>query len=445
MIEWGGPRSVSAIRGRLLWYEADPEIAGPSARRYHEDGLIVVVDGLIHAVGEARALLPTLPEGALVHDHRPHLVSPGFVDPHIHFPQTQVIASYGTELLDWLARYTFVEEQRFADPAHAAANATFFLDELLRNGTTTACAFCTVHPASAEALFAEAQRRNLRLVAGKVMMDRGAPPGLTDTAERSYADTQALIARWHGRGRLAYAISPRFALTSTEAQLETAGTLAREHPDCLVQTHLSESLREIDAALALFPWAIDYTAIYERFGLVGRRSLLGHCLHLSEDELARLSVAGAAAISCPTSNTFLGSGLFDWARTRDPTRPVRTAIATDIGGGTSYSMLRNAAELYKVLSLQGQRLSPDAAFHAITRGNAEALGMSEQIGVFMPGRECDAVVLDAAATPAMLHRMARVETLEEELFVLMTMGDDRSVVATYVIGEPALVSVSTRL
>ena len=428
---------MKAIRGRLLWYVSDPETDGAAARRFVEDGLILIEDGIVRAAGDAAELAAALPAGAPVEDHRRHLVMPGFIDPHIHYPQTQVVASYGAALLEWLATYTFVEEQRFADPEHAAAGARFFLDELLRNGTTTASVYCTVHPGSADALFAESERRNTRMIAGKVMMDRGAPPALLDTPKTGYRDTKALIERWQGRGRQLYAISPRFALTSSPAQLEAAGQLAREHPDCHVQTHISENLNEVEAVAAAYPDDSDYTAVYERFGLLGPRSLMGHCLHLSDSEVRRFYEAGAVAVFCPTSNTFLGSGLFDWARMRDPGLPVRVAVATDIGGGTSYSMLATIGEAYKVLRLQGQSLAPDTAFHAITRGNAVALGLDRVIGSFEPGRECDAVVLDAAATPAMAHRMAAAKTIEEELFVLATMGDDRAVRATYVMGEAA--------
>ncbi|NNM73636.1 guanine deaminase [Enterovirga aerilata] len=428
---------IKAIRGRLLWYASDPEQDGAAARRYHEDGLLVVADGVIRAAGDAADLLRTLPQDTPIADHRPHLVVPGFIDAHIHYPQTQVVASYGATLLDWLERYTFVEEQRFADAGHAAEAARFFLDELLRNGTTTACVYCTVHPGSAEAFFAESERRGTRMLAGKLMMDRGAPPALLDTAESGYRDTRALIERWHGRGRQLYVISPRFALTSSEAQLEAAGRLAREHPGCLVQTHISENLREIEAVAALYPADRLYAAIYDRFGLLGPRSLLGHCLHLAEEEFGLIHARGAVAVFCPTSNTFLGSGLFDWGRMRDPRHPIRIAVATDIGGGTSYSMLATMGEAYKVLHLQGQSLSPDAAFHAMTRGNAVALGLEDLVGSFGPGHEGDAVVLDSAATPAMARRRVRIRTIEEELFLLTTMGDDRSVVATYVAGELA--------
>ncbi len=435
-----------AIRGRLLSFLDDPAVAGPAASHRHvEDGLVVVgADGRIARVGEAAALLPELPADLPVDHHPGALVMPGLIDLHIHYPQTQVIASYGAQLLEWLERYTFPAERRFADPAHAAAAARFFCDELLRNGTTTAAVYCTVHPQSAEALFAEAARRNMRLIAGKVLMDRGAPPDLLDTAERGYDESRRLIARWHGRGRLHYAVTPRFAITSSEAQLEAAGALLREHPDLFLQTHLDENRREIAAVRALFPWAGDYAEVYDRFGLLGPRSLLGHCIHLEEGERARLSRTRSVAVACPSSNLFMGSGLFDLARARDARFPLRTALGTDVGGGPSYSMLRTAADAYKALQLQGQSLSGLEAFYMMTLGNARAAGLEHAIGALEEGREADIVVLDSRATPAMAHRMEAVAgDLAEELFVVMTLGDDRAVRATYVAGEPAVPAAGT--
>lgn len=428
---------LRALRGRLLSFVDDPAVVGgDAATRYAEDGLLLIRDGRIAAAGEASDLLGDLPPGTPVDDHRPCLLLPGLIDAHIHFPQTQVIASYGAQLLDWLQTYTFVEEQRFDDPAHAAAVATFFLDELLRHGTTTAVVYGSVHPGSVDALFAEAERRRLRLIAGKVMMDRNAPEALTDTAERGARETAELIARWQGKGRLGYAIAPRFAVTSTDAQLAAAGELLRAHPDCWLQTHLSENQDEIATVARLFPWASDYTDVYDRYGLLGPRSLFGHCLHLSERELKRLSEISSVAVFCPTSNLFIGSGLFDLARMRAPERPVRVALATDVGGGTSYSMLRTAAEGYKVLQLRGQNWPPREALYAMTLGNARALGLESEIGTLEVGSAADLVVLDAHATPAMTHRMARAEELDEELFALVTLGDERAVRSVYVAGEP---------
>lgn len=425
--------AIRALRGRLLWFVDDPESAGAGAHRFIEDGLLLIREGHIAAAGPAAALLPELPEGVEPVDHRPHLIMPGFIDAHLHLPQTQVIASYGAQLIDWLNRYTFVEEQKSADPAHAEAQARFFLDELLASGTTTASVYGSVHPASVEALFALSAQRDTRMIAGKVMMDRNAPAALTDTPESGYAESKALIARWHGKGRQLYAVTPRFAITSSPEQLAAAGKLAAEHPDCHVQTHINENRAEIAFTRDLYPDAPDYAGIYERYGLLRGNSLMGHCIHMTDREWAAFAAAGAVAVFCPTSNLFLGSGLFDRARARR--EGVRVAIASDIGGGTSYSMLRTLAEAYKVLQLQGQSLSAFAALHAITRGNALALGLSDRIGSFETGREADLVVLDTRATRAMAHRLETARDLAEELFVLVTLGDERNVAATYVMGR----------
>ncbi len=429
-----GP-ATTLVRGRLMWFVDEPATAGAAAVRYVEDGAIHIEDGIIREAGEAGLILSALPSGTEIVDHRPHLVLPGLIDPHLHLPQTQVIASPAKDLLDWLNRYTFVEEQRYGDPEIAAAGARFLIDELLRNGTTTAAVYCSVHPASAEAFFAESERRNTRMAAGKVMMDRNAPDALCDSAETGYRESKALAERWHRRRRQIYAITPRFAPTSTEAQLKAAGALAAELPDCPIQTHLAESASEIALVAELYPWATDYTDVYDRFGLLRPGAMLGHSIHLTGRERARLAETRSAAIFCPTSNLFLGSGLFDLAAMRDISPALAMGIATDIGGGTSYSMLQTAAAAHQVLALQGQRLAPFDAFHLMTRGNARAMRLDGCVGSLEPGSEADLVVLDARATPAMARRMARAETLEEELSILMMMGDDRAVATTYVMGE----------
>lgn len=428
--------AMIAIRGRLLSFLRAPAGQGDAgSHRFIADGLLLIEDGRIVAAGAYDDLRHRVPAGVPVDHHPDGLIVPGFIDTHIHFPQTQVIASYGAQLLDWLETYTFVEEQKYADPAHAALNASFFLDELLRNGTTTAVAYGSVHPQSVDAFFAEAERRGAGMIAGKVMMDRNAPAALTDSAESGYADSKALIERWHGQGRQRYAVTPRFAITSTEAQLAAAGALLREHPGLYMQTHLSENTDEIATVRRLFPTARDYTDVYDRFGLLGPTSLFGHCIHLAEEELARLSDSRSVAVFCPTSNLFIGSGLFDLAALSRVERPVRVALATDVGGGTSYSMLRTAGEAYKVLQLRRQNLPALAAFDLMTRGNAAALGLEGEIGALEPGCWADLVVLDSRATPAMRHRMMTVDgDLEEELFVLMTLGDDRAVKSTYLRG-----------
>ena len=423
------------IRGRILSFNEDPAVGGPSAYSLIADGAVLVAGGRIEAVGRANDVLPRAPRDAVVDDHASCLIMAGFIDAHIHYPQTQVIGSYGAQLLDWLHNYTFVEEQKFADPAHCARVADFFLDELFRSGTTTAMVYCTVHPESVEAFFAAAETRGARMIAGKVMMDRDAPPGLMDTAQRGYDESKALIERWRGRGRLDYAITPRFAVTSTEAQLDAAGALRREFPDCYVQTHADENKAEIARVAELFPEAKSYIDVYARAGLTGPRSVFGHCIHLLDGEVAELVASRSVAAFCPTSNLFLGSGLFDEARLAKA--GVRIALATDVGGGTSYSMLHTAAEGYKVLQLNRQSWPALHAFYRMTLGNARALSLDRHIGSVEAGKEADLVALDPHATPALEHRMETAGgDLEVELFALMMMGDDRAVRQTYVAGTP---------
>ena len=421
-----------AVRGRLVWFTDDPATAGADALRDVPDGAVVVEDGLIRAVGTAAEFLA--PDLDVTH-YPDALILPGLIDTHIHYAQTQVIGSYGAQLLDWLNRYTFPAERRFADPAHCARIARFFLAELFRNGTTTAVVYPTVHSHSVDAICGAAESLAMRLLAGKIMMDDG-PEGLRDTAESGYRESKALIERWHGRGRIGYAVTPRFAVTSSAAQLEAAGALLAEHPDCWLQTHLSENHAEIRTVAERFPEARDYLDVYDRAGLLSPRSLFGHCIHLSAAERQRLSETGSVAVFCPTSNLFIGSGLFDLEAMRDPAAPVRVALATDIGGGTSYSMLRTAAEGYKVLQLQGQNWPARDAFYAMTLGNARALGLQTEIGTLEVGSHADLVVLEPAATPALAHRLdATGDHLDECLFALVTMGDDRAVAATYVAGR----------
>jgi guanine deaminase len=425
--------SEKILRGRVLRFLREPDgIGDDAACAYDEDGAILVRDGRVAAVGAAGKVMAEAPEAEVV-DHRPHLLMPGFVDAHIHMPQAQVIASWGAQLLDWLNTYTFPAESKFSDPAHAERIAGAFLDELLRHGTTTAVAYCSSHPASVDAYFAAAEARGMRVLGGKVMMDRNCPEGVRDTAQASYDDTEALIARWHGKGRALYVITPRFAITSSPEQMAMAQALVAGHGELHVQTHLSENRDEIDFTLSLYPKARDYLDVYESYGLLGPRSLFGHAIHLSDRETAAMAATGSVAVFCPTSNLFLGSGLYDKVGLRE--KGVRRAVATDVGGGTSYSMLRTLDEGYKVLALRGQKLNPLTAFWWVTRGNAEALGLADKIGTLAVGSEADVVVLDARATPAMALRAETVETLAEELFLLETLGDDRAVAATYVAGR----------
>jgi guanine deaminase len=419
------------LRGRVLTFVNEPQgIDDTASYRYLEDGAITIEDGKIIAVGDFAA-----DDSAEVIDHRPHLILPGFIDTHLHYVQSQMIASYAGSLLEWLNTYTFVEEQKFSQQGHASTVSAAFFDELIRHGTTTAVAYCSSHPRSVDAYFGEAAKRNMLMVGGKVMMDRNAPEALCDTAQSGYDDTKTLIARWHGKGRGLYAISPRFALTSTPEQLDAARALVAEYPDCYVQTHLSENAAEITYAMELYPGSPDYTGIYEDFGLLGPRTLLGHCIHLNHRETQVLAETGAVAVFCPTSNLFLGSGLFDHERLSKA--GVRIGVATDIGGGTSFSMLRTLDEGYKVLQLRGQRLTPLNSFYMMTLGNARSLSLEGTIGAIAPGNAADLVVLDAGATPAMALRLATASSLVEELFLLQTLGDDRAIAEVYVAGARA--------
>ena len=426
--------SVRAFRGGIAHCLSDPgdDLSGPGVE-YFDDGILLVEDGKLAGLGPAAELLPKLGGQVPVEDHSGKLIVPGFVDCHVHYPQTDIIASYGEQLLEWLNRYTFPTEGRFGDPAHAAEVAEFFLSELFRNGTTTALVLATVHAESVDAFFAAAERRNARMIAGKVLMDRHAPDFLRDTAQTGYDESRALIERWHGNGRQRYAITPRFAPTSTDAQLELAGKLASDHPDTYVHTHVAENRNEVAWVAELFPWSRSYLDVYDRFGLLRERAVYAHCIHLDERDRKRMGETGAVAAFCPTSNLFLGSGLFDLAAA--DASGMRVGLATDVGGGTSFSMLQTLNEAYKVLQMGGQSLSPWRALYLATLGGARALYLDDTIGNFEQGKEADFTVLDPTGTALMERRLARVTDLLERLFVLMMLGDDRAVAATYLMGD----------
>ncbi|NMG54603.1 guanine deaminase [Aromatoleum aromaticum] len=426
---------LRAIRGEIVHFLGDPADLGADALAHFPDGLLIVRDGLVAELGPAADLLRRLPAGTSVDDYRGKLVLPGFIDTHIHYAQTDIVASYGEQVLAWLEKYTYPTERRFADPAHAAAVAEFFCDELLRNGTTTAMAFATVHPASVDALFAAARKRHMRMIAGKVLMDRNCPDFLRDPADGGDAESKALIERWHGRDRLLYAVTPRFAPTSTPAQMALAGRLFADHPGVYLQSHLAENEREVAWVARLYPEARSYLDVYERYGQLGARSVFAHCVWIDDTDRARMATTGAAISFCPTSNLFLGSGLFDLDRAH--AAGVRVGLGTDVGGGTSFSMLQTLNEAYKVQQLRGQRLPVERGFYLATRGGARSLYLDDRIGSFDTGREADLVVLDPAATPLLARRTAVATTLSERLFALMLLGDDRAVAATWVMGEPA--------
>lgn len=424
----------SAVRGRLVWFADDPFVVGSRALRHETDGIVVSVDGHITKAGAAADVLPTLPADCPI-DHFPGcVISPGFIDTHVHYAQTGMIAAHGAQLLDWLNQHAFPAEIEMRDPAKAAAMARAFCDELVRNGTTTALVFCTVFPGSVDALFEEAARRNLRLIAGKVLMDRNAPAALLDTARSSYDDSKALIKKWHGRGRSSYAITPRFAPTSTPEQLELAGALWAEHPDVYVHSHLSENAAECAWVRELFPDQERYIDVYEAFGLTGRRAVYAHGVHLDEQDFALCHHTGTALAHCPTSNLFLGSGLFNLGQAARADRRVRVGLGTDVGAGTSFSLLATLNEAYKVAQLTESALDGVTGWYLATRGGADALDLVGTIGSFDAGCDADMIVIDPKATPLLALRSERCQSIEELLFVLMTLGDDRAVKATYIAG-----------
>jgi guanine deaminase len=420
--------------GQTLAFAADPfAVPVADAARHDSHGAVLVEAGRIIAVGVADSLRAAHPQ-VPVTDHGEALILPGFVDAHVHYPQTGIIASWGKRLIDWLNTYTFPEEMRFGDSAYAAEVAARYLDLVLAHGTTTVASYCTIHPESVDAFFTAAETRGLRAVAGKTCMDRNAPDGLRDTPRTAYDDSAALIARWHGRGRLTYAVTPRFSPTSTPEQLEAMGALWRANPTCLMQTHLSEQTDECTWVAELFPDARDYLDTYERFGLLGQGALFGHAIHLSSRERARLREADAALIHCPTSNTFIGSGLFDMDGLTAAGH--RVGLATDTGGGSSFSMLRTMASAYEVAQLAHRALHPAELLWLATAGSARALRLDDRIGRLAPGMEADLVVLDLASTPAIAQRSARAGDIWEAVFPTIMMGDDRAVRATYVAGVP---------
>jgi guanine deaminase len=422
---------------RTLDFTGDPAVSGAAAVVFRERGAVVVGDdGRIAWAGEA-ADLPSEHAAAERLDHGTRLLLPGFVDTHIHFPQWRMLAAPGADLLEWLERFTFREEARYADAAHAAGAAEVFLDRLLANGTTAACVYSSSHAVAAEALFAAAERRGMAISTGKTLMDRGCPAGVRDDPATGIAESAALIARWHRRGRLSYAITPRFAVTSTETQLRLAGELLKANPTCLMQTHLSESRREIETVRRLFPKAKSYTDVYDRFGLLGPTSLFGHAIHLDAAECRRLSESGSVAVHCPTSNTFLGSGLFDLARVGGGEHPVRVALATDVGGGTSWSMLTTMGRAIEVARLAGGALTATRAFYLATLAGARALGRETEIGRIAPGFVADLVLLDPRATSVLADRDDLSEGLEDLLFALAVLGDERAVAKTWIAGRPA--------
>ncbi|MCF6316757.1 MAG: guanine deaminase [Marinosulfonomonas sp.] len=426
-------KNAHLLLGQTLSFNGDPfHMPIEDATTYERRGAVLIKAGKITATGPADRLRAAHPQVPIT-DYGDALITAGFVDAHAHYPQTAIIASWGKRLIDWLNTYTFPEETRFDDPAYAAEIANRYLDLTAANGTTTIASFCTIHPTSVDALFNAAETRNQRIIAGKTCMDRNAPDGLRDSAKSAYDDSRALLEKWHGCGRAAYAITPRFSPTSTPEQLEALGALWAKHPTCLMQTHLSEQLDEIEWVADLFPDARDYLDTYEQFGLLGERAMFGHAIHLTDRERARLREVNAALIHCPTSNTFIGSGLFDMGGLMAAGH--RIGLATDTGGGSSFSMLRTMAAAYEIGQLTGTSLHPAQLYWLATAGSARALHMDDKIGNLAVGHEADLVVLNLASTAAIAQREAHAEDIWQSLFPTIMMGDDRAITATWINGE----------
>ena len=425
--------SERLMRGPLLHCLSEPD-KDAAAVDYQSDALLWIKNGLVHKMGGYDSIVKELTPAQLskIEDCSQYLMVPGFVDCHIHYPQTEMIAAYGTQLLEWLNTYTFPVESSFKDPVKAAAVSKVFIDQLLSNGTTTALVFCSVHPESVDALFTEAQKHNMRIIAGKVMMDRNAPANVLDTAQTSYDQSKQLIQRWHGVDRLQYAITPRFAPTSTDEQLAAAGRLLAEHEGVYMHTHLAENADEIEWVKTLFPKAKNYLDVYDQAGLLGKRSVFAHSLHLCDSECERLAQTDSAIAHCPTSNMFIGSGLFPMQRLQG--HGIKIGMGTDVGGGTSFNMLQTLADGYKMQQLNGHNLSPEQSFYLATLGGAKALDMDDKIGNFAVGKEADFLLLDPNATDLLKFRTSHCEGWRDLLFVLQTLGDDRVIAQTNVMG-----------
>ncbi len=427
--------TLLAHRGEILHCLQQPKSDehDSSAWQYFDDGLLVVEDGYVHSVGDAETLLKGLPENINITEHPNCLICPGFVDTHVHFPQCEVIASYGEQLLEWLEMYTFPAELRFSDSAYGHKVARFFLDQLLLNGTTTALVFGTVHSQSVDAFFSEAQQRNLRMICGKVMMDRNAPDALLDTPEQSYQESRDLIKKWHNKNRLQYAVTPRFAPTSSDEQLRSAGRLLREFPDVYFQTHLAENKQECEWVAELFPNRKNYLDVYDHHKLLGKRSVFAHSIHLQESEWQRLATTDSAISFCPASNLFIGSGLFNLKKAKH--YGVKTGLGTDVAGGDSFSVLKTINQAYKTQQLQGETFSALQAFYMATLGGAKALDLHDKIGNFEAGKEADFLVLDYHATALIKFKIEHCDSIHERLFSLMMLGDERTIKQTYIMGK----------
>jgi guanine deaminase len=399
---------------------------------YFDDGLLVTRNGKIDFIGEYKNHKNQCAD-ANFHDYSGKLLLPGFIDSHVHFPQTEMLASFGEQLLDWLTDYTFPVERKFADPQYASHIAKIFIKQLHRHGTTTGMVYSSVHKQAADALFQEASSYNMLLIAGKVCMDRHCPDWLQDTPQSAQQDSAALIEKWHNNGRLRYAITPRFAPTSSAEQLHALGELAQQYPDVFIQTHLSENHNEIAWVKELFPERKNYLDVYDHYGLLRKGAVFGHGIHLKEAEWQRLQDTQASIAFCPTSNLFLGSGLFDLAKAEQHHIPVM--LATDIGGGTSFSMLKTMGEAYKICQLKGNQMDPMHGLYLMTQGAAVGLGLENEIGNLNSGTDADFVILDPEFDELSALRFENNRTPQDIIFALSMLADDRAIMATYVAGR----------
>lgn len=425
------------IRGQILHFLDDPYFS-ENSYQHIEDGLLIVSDNKIRKIGEYNNLKKTIPADAHVTYYKEGLILPGFIDTHTHYPQLDMIAANsGGQLLQWLNNYTFPFEKKFNDHQYATEVANFFLDEMIRNGTTSAMIFTTIYPDAVDSLFSAAQTRHMRIIAGQVMGDKNLPAHLIQSPEIASAQTIQLINKWHNKpdNRILYAITFRFAPSTSQELFQKISELKQSYPDVYIHTHISENKMELNWANELFDTE-NYLEIYDRYDLLGEHTLLAHGVFLTDKELARMHATNIAVAFCPTSNLFLGSGLFDFEKAEK--NKLIVGLGTDIGAGTSFSMLQTLGDAYKVLQLQGQNLSSLEGFYLATLGGARALGLDEKLGNFKPGKEADFVVLNlAGGTPLLQRRLSYAKTLSDKLFVLMTLGDDRSVIATYIDGRLA--------
>jgi len=425
--------ATSYYFAKIVHCIGDPWKSAGNALQVIDNGYLCVENGVVVSVGDADDLAVDALNGCKQVDYRGNIIVPGFIDGHLHYPQTGVMASYGTQLIEWLQKYTFPVEAKFYDEAHATNSAEFFIKELLRNGTTSAFVYATVHKQSVDAIFTAASAKNMRLVSGKVLMDRNCPENLRDTPASGYEDSQKLIDKWHRKERLQYAVTPRFALTSSDEQLQLAARLFNDYEGIYLQSHVAENQAEIEWVAELYPWSRSYLDVYDHFGLLGERAIYGHCIHLDDTDLQKLSQTNTTAAFCPTSNLFLGSGLFDLAGAK--AQGIKTVLASDVGGGTSFSMLRTADEAYKVTQMVGSTVTPAQLFYEMTLGAACELSIDKYVGNFNAGKEADFVVIDPAGTDVLAQRVDLAQTIDEVLFALIVLGDDRCTVATHVMGD----------